>query len=117
MSQQVGGTTRKISDSSCSEAYANSLKCERSSGTLAPPGTLDLLACLLAPCKHRQSAREWPGAAVGRAPPFHCCRYRRPRDRLPLYPAGLDKNKYDKAKCKDAFDAYKKCKKDQASCL
>lgn len=52
MSQQVGGTTRKISDSSCSEAYANSLKC-------------------------------------------------------------LDKNKYDKAKCKDAFDAYKKCKKDQ----
>ncbi|EFN52960.1 hypothetical protein CHLNCDRAFT_137348 [Chlorella variabilis] len=56
MSQQVGGTTRKISDSSCSEAYANSLKC-------------------------------------------------------------LDKNKYDKAKCKDAFDAYKKCKKDQASCL
>ncbi|KAI3424773.1 hypothetical protein D9Q98_008161 [Chlorella vulgaris] len=52
MSHQEEGTTRRISDSSCSNAYAFSLKC-------------------------------------------------------------LDENAYDKSKCKDAFEAYKKCKKEQ----
>lgn len=33
MSQQVDGTTRKLSDSRCAEAYTNSLKCvEKNSG-------------------------------------------------------------------------------------
>ena len=28
-------------------------------------------------------------------------------------PAGLEVNKYDKAKCQDAFTAYKECKKQE----
>ena len=32
----------------------------------------------------------------------------------PPLPAGLDQNKYNKSACKEAFDNYKKCKKEQA---
>lgn len=52
MSLQTDGTTRKISEGPCNDAYTASLKC-------------------------------------------------------------LDQNKYNKAACKEAFDTYKKCKKDQ----
>ncbi|PRW45700.1 alpha-glucosidase isoform A [Chlorella sorokiniana] len=53
MSQQVKGTTQKLADSQCAQAYQNSLRC-------------------------------------------------------------LDKNQYDKSKCKEEFEAYKQCKREEA---
>lgn len=74
MTQQVKGTTQKLSDSQCAQAYQDSLRCERTLADRAAPGACRL-HCLADACRtclgcFRRSAglpRHWIAAAAAAA--------------------------------------------------
>ena len=130
MSLQTDGTTRKLSEGPCNDAYTASLKCECSAGAnLGVRASAGALAGTNAssdmgvafgdrggPLRKAQRAEPPPPAAALPPPPLARSPSRPCRPPLPgRLPAGLDLNKYNKSACKEAFDNYKKCKKEQAS--
>lgn len=132
MSQQTEGTTRRVEDTQCAQAYKNSLQCEFFRQAV-PPGAKPLHCdrlpacsglCAGPPTAHKRreafpgieqarSAQGERGLATALPPPAAAPAASPALLSLRLKPAGLDKNNYDKSKCRHAFDDYKKCKKEQ----
>lgn len=123
MTQQVQGTTQKLADSQCAQAYQNSLRCELTLAALAAPaarspGSLPLYLRILPNVVYAARSASVTATAAAAAAAAAATRCRRHCRRC--WPAsshrrcaGLDKNQYDKSKCKAEFEAYKQCKREE----